>query len=393
MKIKLTLVTAVFSIVAANAQNSKVVSTFNYLNNYSKDKAGESEALIKAKTNIDEASLDESTSGKAKTWYYRGNVYLAIGQSTDAKHKDLSQSPYYEAAVSYAKCLAIDPRYEFAKEASQNKNFALAQLINAGVADYSNKKFGEALNLFDQCIKIADEGKYFDTLAVRNAVLASRAGKMNDKAVDYLQKLIDVNAFGSASYYVELFRTYSEMGKAEDGLKKLAEGRAKFKGDANLMIEELNYYLTAGKNVEAEKILKEAIAADPKNPTLYFAAGAVYSNLERLDEAETNLNQAIALKPDFGDALYNLGVVHVKRGNIFIDNYNKFEDQKKRKEADEEMAKATDTFNKAIENIEKARALNPDEVIYISALKDLYGKVENTDKYMEMKKLLDGMKK
>jgi hypothetical protein len=42
--------------------------------------------------------------------------------------------------------------------------------------------------------------------------------------------------------------------------------------------------------------------------------------------------------------------------------------------------------------IEKARLSNPKEPIYIKALKDLYGKVEDTPKYEEMKKLLDEMK-
>jgi hypothetical protein len=62
------------------------------------------------------------------------------------------------------------------------------------------------------------------------------------------------------------------------------------------------------------------------------------------------------------------------------------------KEADVEKDKGMAQYKLAIEMIEKARLSNPKEPIYIKALKDLYGKVEDTPKYEEMKKLLDDMK-
>lgn len=138
--------------------------------------------------------------------------------------------------------------------------------------------------------------------------------------------------------------------------------------------------------------MKDAIAADAKNPSLYFAAGTVYSNLKNFDKAEENFKKALDLKADYGDALFNLGVVYVNRGNEYLDVSNNYVDKRMFKEADVEKDKGMAQYKLAIEYIEKARLSNPNEVIYIKALKDLYGKVENTDKYEEMKKLLDGMK-
>jgi tetratricopeptide (TPR) repeat protein len=391
MKLRITLAAVALSAAVSFGQNAKVVSAYNYLENYKRDRQGEPEALGKAKESIEPATTDESTMGKPKTWYYRGNIYFEIGQSKNPSHAGLSPDPYYDAAFSYQKCLLLDPKYEFANIAKMQLRFCSAQVLNKGVADFSAKDFAGALVQFEKCIKLAEDGKTFDTLAVRNALLASKNGKNYDKAIFYINKL-SAAGIGGAQNYLDLSRIYAEKGDTTTAIKTLQEGRTKYPADVNLIIDELNYYLIKNDNVGAEKNLRDAIAADPKNPTLYFAAGTVYSNLKNYDKAEENFKKAIELKADYGDALFNLGVVYVNRGNEFLDKSNGFVDKRMFKEADVEKDKGMAQYKLAIEMIEKARLSNPKEPIYIKALKDLYGKVEDTPKYEEMKKLLDDMK-
>lgn len=391
MKLKITLAAVALSAAVSFGQNAKVVSAYNYLENYKRDKQGEPEALGKAKESIEPATTDESTMNKPKTWFYRGNIYFEIGQSKNPSHAGLSPDPYYDAAFSYQKCLLLDPKYEFANIAKMQFRFCSAQVLNKGVSDFSAKDYASALVQFEKCIKLADDAKAFDTLAVRNALLASKNGKNYDKAIFYINKL-SAAGIGGAANYLDLSRIYAEKGDTATALKTLQEGRAKYPSDVNLIIDELNYYLIKNDNIGAEKNLRDAIAADPKNPTLYFAAGTVYSNLKNYDKAEENFKKAIDLKADYGDALFNLGVVYVNRGNEFLDKSNGFVDKRMFKEADVEKDKGLAQYKLAIEMIEKARLTNPKEPIYIKALKDLYGKVEDTPKYEEMKKLLDELK-
>lgn len=391
MKLKITLAAVALSAAVSFGQNAKVVSAYNYLENYKRDKQGEPEALGKAKESIEPATTDESTMNKPKTWFYRGNIYFEIGQSKNPSHAGLSPDPYYDAAFSYQKCLLLDPKYEFANIAKMQFRFCSAQVLNKGVSDFSAKDYASALVQFEKCIKLADDAKAFDTLAVRNALLASKNGKNYDKAIFYINKL-SAAGIGGAANYLDLSRIYAEKGDTATAMKTLQEGRAKYPSDVNLIIDELNYYLIKNDNIGAEKSLKDAIAADPKNPTLYFAAGTVYSNLKNYDKAEENFKKAIDLKADYGDALFNLGVVYVNRGNEFLDKSNGFVDKRMFKEADVEKDKGLAQYKLAIEMIEKARLTNPKEPIYIKALKDLYGKVEDTPKYEEMKKLLDELK-
>ena len=76
MKNRIMLSLMLLSSTFLTAQQSKVVSAINALGYYQKDKT-DIESIQKAKGFIDEASQTESTSGKPKTWWVRGNVYLS----------------------------------------------------------------------------------------------------------------------------------------------------------------------------------------------------------------------------------------------------------------------------------------------------------------------------
>ena len=79
------------------------------------------EVLKNAKTFIDEASANESTSGKPKTWYYKGNVYWAMNDSKNPIFSESGQNPLLVAVESYRKAFELDPKYEFAIECFGNK--------------------------------------------------------------------------------------------------------------------------------------------------------------------------------------------------------------------------------------------------------------------------------
>ena len=63
------ILVAALAINLGYAQKAKVVSAYNYLNHNQLDKAKEA---------IDAAITNEKTMADAKTWFYRGNVYLQI---------------------------------------------------------------------------------------------------------------------------------------------------------------------------------------------------------------------------------------------------------------------------------------------------------------------------
>lgn len=65
---------------------------------------------------------------------------------------------------------------------------------------------------------------------------------------------------------------------------------------------------------EAEPIYTQLIAADQRNWRLYFARGATRAKLGRHDDAEADMQRALALSPDQPDVLNYLGYMWIDRG-------------------------------------------------------------------------------
>jgi tetratricopeptide (TPR) repeat protein len=74
-----------------------------------------------------------------------------------------------------------------------------------------------------------------------------------------------------------------------------------------------DYYRRAGRFGEAEKALREALAADPKSLGTLFQLGAVLERQKRQDDAEAVFRQALELEPDSAPVLNYLGYMNADR--------------------------------------------------------------------------------
>jgi tetratricopeptide (TPR) repeat protein len=74
-----------------------------------------------------------------------------------------------------------------------------------------------------------------------------------------------------------------------------------------------DFYRRAGRFGEAEKALREALDADPKNLASLFQLGAVLERQKRHDDAEAVFRDALALEPDSAPVLNYLGYMNADR--------------------------------------------------------------------------------
>src|SRR5580698_1741829 len=98
-KISIIILGLLLSSTASFSQSSNVVSAWGYLSNGDLDRAQKA---------IDAAAIDESTSQKPKTWYYRALVYQAIYE--DSTKHNLAPNALQEALASYEKATALDDK-------------------------------------------------------------------------------------------------------------------------------------------------------------------------------------------------------------------------------------------------------------------------------------------
>jgi tetratricopeptide (TPR) repeat protein len=382
MKNRIMLSLMLLSSTFLTAQQSKVVSAINALGYYQKDKT-DIESIQKAKGFIDEASQTESTAGKPKTWWVRGNVYLSYFES---KNADLIQqaggNPLVIAAESYEKAYTLDAKYENADECYQK---AIIAYKNLGIIAFNEKNFASAAELFERVVLLSSKKGTPDKDGVTNTAVAAMNAGNYDKAIEYYSKNLANDSTGSI--YGQIYKAQLAKGDTATGMNTLKEGRSKFPRNQALLTENLNYLFRTKQNAEAESLLKLAIENDPTNHTLYLAAGSTYESLNRMDEAIAAYKKAIEIKPEAWQAYYNLGAYYNNEGKKLQDAANNEKDNKKYeagiKAADAQLAIALEYLEKAKELTEKG---SEDRMDILKALKQLYVRMNLTEKFEAIKK-------
>ncbi|MFC2110917.1 tetratricopeptide repeat protein [Bacteroidota bacterium] len=426
------------------AQRSKVVSAFTSLG---------SQQLDKAKQFIDEASVHEQTMSEAKTWFYRGNIYLEIhkvnnmtsvlkkGMSKDdvkkvvgepeimrnakfdgikkekwsyaydmfivfdaenkvefwneprgGAYKNLDENALNVAYEAYQKCIKLDEKKEYLQKARLSLLVCGEQFYNKAVVDYNGKNYKNAIDNFQKQIIIKSIVGLQDTITMFYVAVAAEIDKQNDLAKKTYTKLMQMK-YEKPSIYSSLSNIYKIEGDTTNALAVLQRGRRLFPENFDLLILETNIYLNLGENDKAQKNLETAVEKEPNNPNLHYVIGTQY--FEKLKEikyeddpatfdkifktSEKYLQNAIDLKPDYFDALFNIGALYVNEGVRMFELAQKI-DPNNFKAYDLEKEKFEGIWNKAVSFMERGLDLKPDDFETLITLKQLYARLKMIDK-------------
>jgi tetratricopeptide (TPR) repeat protein len=370
------------------AQQSKVVSAYNYLNYYLKDK--DIDNLKSARLNIDEAAENPSSAVKPKTWYYRGNIYLAIQESKNPELIEATVNPLLTASESYKKVFELDAKYEYAEESYEK---AMIGYRNLGIMAFNKNDFNAALGYFESSTELSAKKGVVDTSAIENSSIAAMRAGNSAKSIQYLKQLISFNSDKDGSRFIQLIKAQNLAGDSAAAKQTLMEGRTKFPNDQKLLTEELNGYLQSGKSAEAEKLLAIAIEKDPTNHLLHYASGTIFEDLGKREQAITAYKNSIEIKPDFWEGYFNLGAIYNNEAKRLQDVANNIPAGKDNKKYEEGKKLAEAQFNLALPNLEKALELapkdSPDLLPLLKTLKQIYSLMGMNDKYNEMKKRIE----
>jgi len=381
---KVTLILIlVMSISLVNAQKSKVVSAYNFI----KPQYNE---LDKAKEAIDEATVHETTANWDKTWYYRGMVYHAIYQSTDSAIQALHPNPLREAVDAYVKALQLDEKKKYEKDIMNRLNTAAIQFLNKGISDFNNGDYNASLDAFVNSVYVnaLPQINLIDTMAIFNAAIAADRAHNYEKAIEYYSKAAELKYEGP-KVYAFLANSYKAAGDTLGSVEALKQGIEMWPNDNSLlMVELINYYLTADKTDEAMSYLEKAIEKDPENYSYYFAIGTLYEKKENYEKAIEFYQKTLDINPEYFDAQYNMGAVYYNKA---VSHYTIANDipAKEQKKYEAEIAKAKTQLELALPFLEKAYELKDDDISTLQSLKEIYVRLQMYDKSKEMKARLD----
>jgi Flp pilus assembly protein TadD len=345
--------------------------------------------------------VNESTSNKAKTWFYLGNVYLNIYMSPNEEYKKLSDNALDIAYDAYKKTKTLDSKEEFKNELQINMLIIAEQFYNKAVGYFQKDEFITAKNAFLTSKEINESFGGFDSLATYNAAICAEYGKDNKGAEGLYGSLIDLN-FNQPLVYVSLTNVYRGDGNNEKALSTIKSGRERYPDDFNIIIAETNLYLSMGNSEKALENLKVALQREKNNPTIYFAVGAQYNIIvddttkteevrnDAFLEAEKSYIAAIELDSVYYDANYNLGALYVNKASEIIQFANSLPFSDKR--YDTLKAEADGMLKKAIPYLEKAIILHPDDINALNSLREIYARLGLLEKATEIKARIDQLK-
>ncbi len=380
----------------------------------------DADKLLEAKTNIDAAvagisSFDEK---KAPSVYQeKGEIYnlLAASQPDTKKEaaiplgaKEAFMNAYNKATKGYHK-----------KDAMQGMAETAGHLNSAAGQAYKEEKYEDAYKCFKGMLDINDvltENKFgaipipteekYNEIAFF-AAISAQSGGMKEASRPLFEKLKAAN-YDNPYVYEALFDF--KLGEDEtEALKMLDEGRAKYPKDLGLLYAEINYYIQNQKLDDLIGKIKDAIAQDPENVSLYTSLGSVYDNLSqrRIEEgneeqAQEYFNnaldyygQALEKEGDNVDALYSIGVLYYNKAAGLSEEMVALQDDLSKEGMRKYEAKKSEMlslFDKALPYFKRAEIINPNDRNTLIALKEIFAKrggVEDLKISGEFKKRLE----
>jgi len=381
-KLTMGAIALIFS-MSAIAQSGKVISAFNYMQSYQQPDGnsmsstkGEAKNLDQAARLIDEAVADPSTSGSAKAWWYRSNIYQLISSEPDSSLRNKYPKASLEVVRSFQKMKEInDPKFKSWDDAYQNMKAISSKLFNDGIGAFNKKNYHDAYLYFYAVSDVEDvlaaKGQKIDndllSKALGNAGLAAENDNDYTSAIAVYKKLLPMST--DAKAYVSLVSVLKRAKDTESAKKYTDEALAKYPTEKDLLIDKINFYMADGKFSDAISYLQKAITQDPKNEQLQSALGIAYDQIKDTANARKVYESLLVLNPNSFEANYGIGGMIFNQTKPIQEKMNNLgatkEDLKK---YDELKALRDSIFAQAKPYLDKALAKHPDDAEVKKAL-------------------------
>lgn len=377
--------------------------------------------LAEAKSEITQALATPEAQAMQSAWQAKGDIYSSVVTKELFKYSLDPKSPFsgdndaLEAYNAYLKAIELSEKKFQKSDALKGIIDIQEHLNNMGSMKYTKKEYDKAYESFNAYLKshelLKAEGKEskLKDADLDNQIyvtaLCALLSKKNAEAAALLEPLVK-KGNAKEEVYEALLQAKTDMGDEAGADAVLMEGRKKYPGSTLMLFAEINKYIKAGKLDELTDRLKEAIAKEPNNMSLYINLGRVYDDLqsrekkagnmqkasEYFDLAKQNYTVACEKDPASNEGFYQLGQMYYNRAVAVAQQMNSLgntsEDLKKYKTMNTEML---GYFDEALPYFQKAEAIDPNDINTLIALKEIFARKED-ERSLEFNKRLEVVK-
>ncbi|MDR3184797.1 MAG: hypothetical protein LBT49_05270 [Prevotellaceae bacterium] len=295
------------------------------------------------------------------------------------------EGPLFSALTAYEEAIKLDGKGSSIKKIRAGLEDLQFKFQTDAFAAYNLHNYPEALLNFEHSLACSGSsalGKT-DTITIYYTGLIARMAGENAKAVEYMEKAINLGYVQDGDLYASYAEVLQVTGDTATSIQILTDGMAKYPTNQSIIIGLINTFLQRGE--DPKKVLpyiEQAQQNDPENSSLYYAEGVVYEQMNDLDNAVLSYKKSLEKDEANFFSNYSLGALYFNKA-VQIQNVAAMEPDDKKYT---EMIKDVDAqFDLSLPYLERAYALKESEVAVLESLKSLYFRLREKSPEMQEK--------
>lgn len=368
--------------------------------------------LDEARKLIAPALTNPETANSAHAWYVAGLIEekaVDAGYLSLSLGKEINEPKFYKAVEAmtdyYMKADSLDAlpnekgkvRRKYDDKIQKALQTYYQFLVNGGGAAMDKRDFEGAHRMFKKFMDVKNMSLFQGTPIAETDSMSMQIGFFSAYAASQIPNNIEgaiaeYEAIKNVPYrqndvYQLLAQSYLNASDTAKYVATLEEGSKLFPQENFYLFNMINTYIQQGKHEQAKNYLEKVIAENPNDKQLYFVLATVYEQgFQNSAKAEENFQKALAIDPQYGDAVIGLGRIYYNQAANVQSEANAITGSQA--EYDKANQKAQELFKKALPYFEKAVQIEPDNMQYLVALRGIYYNLKMDDKYNEMEKLI-----
>ncbi|NHA02896.1 hypothetical protein G7092_03780 [Mucilaginibacter sp. HC2] len=312
--------------------------------------------LAAAKKSADSLIITKSDTADLEKNTYRALVNSSILYIDSLNKLNQPEKLLPETSTLVDKLSANKKEYKFQAEIDYAKRCLANVYIRKGFEFTNNSDFTKAREAFDNARKYAPNFKQInDYIAYSN----NKAGNLVD-AAKYYSRLLAVDS-NRAEYIETASSIYKSLGDTSKALEILQKGRKVLPNDRFLLLDEANIYNNQKNYKALEPLIGPLLDINANNADIAFVAANCYDHLNKFDKAESLYLRTIELNGSAYDPVFNLGLLYLKQS------------------ANAKGGTEDQDIGRAVQWLEKANEISPNNVQGLKALQLVYAKTGNKD--------------
>ena len=277
-----------------------------------------------------------------------------------------------KGVAAYQKAYELDAKGTEAKVKAGLEKVANSYKETADNA-YTEADYAKASDIFAAAYELQKQAPLnkIDTICCFNAGYLYALLEKYDLGEQYLVQAIENGYKANGDSYDFLFLCYYKQKNYESAEQTLLAGLTEFPQNNTILEHLISLHGEMGKDPNTIiPYIERGIEADPNNAVLWNGLGGVYDKLGNNEKAIEAFTKARELDPEGYETNYNYALLVIRMADAKTDAFNK-QSFTSTEERDAAMKEIDAAYEKAIEPLEKALAVNPQDAVTVELLKSV----------------------